>query len=248
MASARMGPTFLEKSLKYSILTPSRNRPARLKTFVQSVYSLCAYPHNVEILVYVDTDDPAISQYKQFEWDTEIPHNVQFVYGEPVSISKSWNTLAEQSCGDVLVMGNDDLEYRTQDWDILLQTELEKYPDQIYCAWMQDCINGEKHCAFPIISRKWYDTVGYFAPGVFNFGYNDTWVFDIAKRVDRCHYIPHITAEHCHFSANKSAFDDTYARNRTQQRGNLYALDQVIYEQTASQRQADADKLRELCE
>ena len=49
--------------------------------------------------------------------------------------------------------------------------------------WMDDRINRENHCAFPIVSRKWCETLGYFTPGVFHFGYNDTWVFDIAQRV-----------------------------------------------------------------
>ena len=102
--------------------------------------------------------------------------------------------------GDILIMGNDDQEYQTQYWDTTLEGEVNKYPDDIYCAWFEDKINGPKHCAFPIISRKWYDTVGYFAPGVFNFGYNDTWVYDIAKRVGRTHFIPDVVVEHKHFS------------------------------------------------
>jgi hypothetical protein len=40
--------------------------------------------------------------------------------------------------------------------------------------------------------------------------------------------------------------DDTYERNRTQERGNLYEKDKVIFEDTASKRQADADKLMEV--
>ena len=86
-----------------------------------------------------------------------------------MSVSKSWNEIAKLSLGDILIMGNDDQEYQTQYWDTTLEGEVNKYPDDIYCAWFEDKINGSKHCAFPIISRKWYDTVGYFAPIVFNF-------------------------------------------------------------------------------
>ena len=225
----------------FSILTPSRNRPDRLKQFIDSVYTLAAFPNNVEMIVYVDLDDPRLADYKQLE--ANIEHNVVFLFGEHMSISKSWNSLAKLSTGNVLIMGNDDLLYRTSAWDKSLDLELDLYPDDIYCAWMEDKINGESHCAFPIVSRLWYETLGYFAPGVFNFGYNDTWVFDIAQRVDRCHFIPHIIAEHMHFSANKSKFDDTYARNRTQERGNLYHKDKDIYEATREQRHGDAQKL-----
>jgi len=224
----------------FSILTPSRNRPHRLKTFIDSVYDNADNINNVEILIYVDNDDPVIDQYK----DMQGYRNIKIIFDKPVSISNSWNTMAKISQGNVLIMGNDDLEYRTKHWDTLLSKELQQYTDQIYVAWMEDGINADKHCAFPIISRKWYKTLGYFAPGIFNFGYNDTWIYDIGKKINRCHYIPHIKAEHMHFSANKSVYDDTYARNRTQNRGNLYHKDKTIFEQTESQRQQDADKLK----
>ncbi len=63
--------------------------------------------------------------------------------------------------GDVIIMGNDDLIYRTPEWDNILIKELSTIKDDIYCAWFDDGINGEKHCAFPIISRKWVETLGY---------------------------------------------------------------------------------------
>ena len=225
----------------FSILTPSRNRPDRLEQFIDSVFPLALMPENIEMLVYIDLDDPAIIEYRNLESRT--PHNVLFTYGEHMSISKSWNILAAKSVNSVLIMGNDDLLYRTVMWDTKLEEELAVYIDDIYCAWMEDKINGKSHCAFPIVSRLWYETLGYFAPGVFNFGYNDTWVFDIAQRIDRCHFIPHIVAEHMHFSAKKATYDDTYARNRTQERGNLYHKDKDIYEATREQRHGDAQKL-----
>ena len=65
---------------------------------------------------------------------------------------------------------------------------------------MNDKINGEKHCAFPIVSKEWYKCLGRFTPGCFNFGYNDTWIFEVGKMLDRCHFIPSVVVEHLHFS------------------------------------------------
>jgi hypothetical protein len=120
------------------------------------------------------------------------------------------------------------------------------YDDDIYCCWFEDLINGKSHCSFPIISKKWYETLGYFTPGVFHFGYNDTWVYDIAKRIDRCHFIPEVTVEHLHFSTGKVQMDSTYHRNRTEKRGNLYHLDKVIFDETSDQRAQAAEKLKKL--
>tara|TARA_Y100000592_G_C5419912_1_gene292634 strand:- start:19 stop:1086 length:1068 start_codon:yes stop_codon:yes gene_type:complete len=234
-----------------SILTPTRNRPNNCERFIKSVYNSARTRKNVEMLFYVDNDDPAITSYKSLDWHAQKEYegfkNIKFIYGEPKSVSISWNDLAEECIGDVLIMGNDDLVYQTDGWDEKLDQELNIYKDDnIYVAWMNDNINFEKHCAFPIVSRQWYECLGRFTPGCFNFGYNDTWIFDVGKMLDRCHYIPFIKAEHLHFSTGKSEMDDTYARNRTQEKGNLYAKDQIIFNKTRATRQNDRDRLREL--
>ena len=163
-----------------------------------------------------------------------------------MSVSKSWNIIAERCIGDVLIMGNDDLVYQTDGWDEKLDQELDKYrQDKGYVAWMNDGINGEKHCAFPIVSREWYECLGRFTPGCFHFGYNDTWIFDVGKMLDRTHFMPHIKAEHLHFSKG-APMDDTYARNRTQEKGNLYAKDKVLFNKTRNIRLDDRDRLRYL--
>lgn len=235
-----------------AILTPTRARPGRLDTFIESVYQTAANPERVFCWNYIDDDDPRVKAYTDYA-DRQHDNSCNLI-SEKDSVSVSWNTLAlyatskelTDNVADILVMGNDDLIYRTQGWDTIVEEESNKFPDEIYCMWMEDLINGEKHCAFPIVSRKWYTTVGYFTPGVFNFGYNDTWIFDVAKRVGRTHFIPNAVNEHMHFTAGKSVMDDTYERNRTQERGNLYEKDKVIFEDTASKRQADADKLMEV--
>ncbi len=232
--------------MNIAILTPTRQRPGKLDRLIESVYETASDKNSIRMYNYIDDDDPRLSQYKKNN-DATLYNNVINVYDKAQSVSKSWNVLAEKAIknsADVIIMGNDDLIYRTDDWDIKLQEELEKFDDDIYCCWFEDLINGKNHCAFPIVSRKWYETLGYFTPGVFHFGYNDTWVYDIAKRIDRCHFISEVTVEHLHFSTGKVAMDATYHRNRTEERGNLYHLDKVIFDKTEDQREQAAEKLR----
>jgi len=234
-----------------SILTPTRNRPANCERFIKSVYNSTKTKKNVEMLFYVDEDDPAIDAYKSLHWHAQKEYEgfkkIEFVFGNPMSVSKSWNIIAERCIGDVLIMGNDDLVYQTDGWDEKLDQELDQYrQDKVYVAWMNDGINGERHCAFPIVSREWYECLGRFTPGCFNFGYNDTWIFEVGTMLERLHYIPFIKAEHLHFSVGKSEMDDTYAHNRTKEKGNLYAKDQVLFNKTRAARMDDRDRLREL--
>ena len=235
--------------MKISILTPTRNRPNNCERFIRSVYNTCWVRGDVELLFYVDSDDPALDIYLELQalCHTEFVglHDVKFVVGEPMSVSKSWNILAEKCVGDIMIMGNDDLVYKTQGWDDVLEKRLIELNDPYYLTWFNDGINSDRHCAFPVISREWYETLGYFSPGVFNFGYNDTWVYDIAKRVGKLNYMNDILVEHLHFSVGKSNMDDTYARNRTQEKGNLYRKDKEIYEQTINDRINAAKKIKE---
>ena len=233
-----------------SILTPTRNRVNRLNDFIMSVYGHTRKKGRVEMLMYVDADDPSLPQYKEYDkhCQTEFADmlNIHFVFGESKSVSESWNDLYAKSVGDILIMGNDDLLYRTSLWDLRIEKESERFRDDIYCMWMDDKINDNRHCAFPIVSRKWCETLGYFAPGVFKFGYNDTWVYDIAKRIGRCHWVPSVVGEHMHFTQIKSQTDDTYKRNRVGDRGNLYQLDGQTFDspEMVEKRIADAEKLR----
>ena len=235
-----------------AILTPTRSRPGKLDTFINSIYQTAAKPERVMCWNYIDEDDPRTRAYEDY---TKTQHdNSCNLVGEQQSVSISWNFLANYATSadlsdkpaDILIMGNDDLIYRTDGWDEIVETESEKFSDEIYCMWMEDLINGENHCAFPIVSKKWYTTVGYFTPGVFNFGYNDPWGYDHGKRGCRTHFIPNAVNEHMHFTTGKSGMDDTYNRNRTQERGNLYELDKVIFNDTADDRQRDAEKLLEV--
>jgi glycosyl transferase/beta-hydroxylase protein BlmF len=246
-----MGCGTLENIMKnIAILTPTRARPGRLDTFIESVYATASNPERVFTYNYIDEDDPRQKAYEDYA--AKQHDNSTNLLGETQSVSISWNVLAQYAANhldrpaDILIMGNDDLIYRTPGWDVIVEDESNKFSDDIYCMYMEDLINGEKHCAFPIVSKTWYTTLGYFTPGVFNFGYNDTWVFDVAKKVGRTHFIPNAVNEHMHFTTGKSGMDDTYNRNRTSDRGNLYEKDKIIFENTDKDRQVDAEKLLEI--
>ena len=227
--------------MKISILTPTRGRCARAQKFAHSVLTTAAVPEEIELLFYVDNDDPQLADY--LRWKDNAQSQIEIMIGPPISVSKSWNRLAERCKGDILIMGNDDLVYRTDSWDNILAYNLLGFPDKIYVMWFKDGINNEKHCAFPIVSRLWYETVGYFTPGIFEFLYNDTWVYDIGLKVERTWYIPDIYVEHEHFSTGKMVADETTIRQR---RSGSTARDRELFEKTDGSRKIAAEKLQKL--
>ena len=133
--------------------------------------------------------------------------------------------------------------YKTQNWDMLLLKETQKFEDDIYLMWFDDGVKKKEHANFPIVSRKWYETLGYFTPGCFNFGFNDTWLFEIGLYVKRAHYVDTVKIDHNNFKQDKKYWDSTYARNRTEERGNLYEKDRDIWLNSHYDRIKEALKL-----
>lgn len=196
----------------FSILCPTRGRPDMAVQFIESFYTHAAYPEMVEILLYIDFDDPLLSEYikKTSGMSSKI------MVGASKGVGKAWNALAKSSTGQYLMMGNDDLVCETWGWDKLLLQKFVRYPDGIFLAYTNDGINknGAK-CCFPIVGRNWYEKLGMFVPECYKFFYHDTALHDIAKQIEhnRILYFPDIMFRHKH-AGDIRPTDPTHIRNR----------------------------------
>ena len=68
-----------------SILTPSRARPHRLVSFISSVDASTRVKANVEMIFYIDEDDPHLDAYKDLRnrvWDL-FPDFLNFKFIKP---------------------------------------------------------------------------------------------------------------------------------------------------------------------
>lgn len=228
-----------------SVLCPTRQRAERAHNYTKSLFSTSIFSSRVELLFYIDNDDPERTSYVSlFEQDKCKDWNYKLIFGEPISVSKSWNIIAGKCDGDILLMGNDDLIHETTGWDVILENVSNEYKDDIYCIFFDDGINNGKHCAFPAVSRKWYTTLGYFTPGIFEFLYNDTWIFDIAKKINRVRYVPEVMVRHNHHSVSKVK-DATTKRHRDDNPGRI-KRDKALFERTEHKRDEHAEKLRKI--
>ena len=228
---------------RISILCPTRQRAERAYNYAKTVFKTTDWPGRVELFFYIDEDDPELDNYVSRQYELS-KWNIFYIFGEPKSISKSWNDLAEKCTGDILLMGNDDLIHETHGWDTVLENKSNEFPDDIYCIFFNDGINAGKHCAFPAVSRKWYETLGYFTPGIFEFIANDSWIFDIGKRVNRVKYVPEVMVRHNHHSVTRVK-DETTKRHRDYNPGRI-KRDLALMQKTGDQREIDADKLRQV--
>ena len=164
-----------------SLLCPTRGQPDRAMQFLESV--LATQTDDNEIIFGLQSDDARLADYP-----AQIKSRA--IIFEPRSTVHYWNQMAKVAKGDMLTLIADDVFMRTYGWDKKFHAEAAKYQDGIYLITTQD---GRIHCdrpaqlptPHPTISRKWYETLGYFTfPGLFHY-YADTWNSKIARRLDR---------------------------------------------------------------
>jgi len=226
-----------------SILMPTRERAALAECMIDSAFETADDKSKLEIHLYVDSDDSKQIAYLKFAEKS----NVYVTVGSPCLVSKAWNTLAAKCKGTILMMGNDDLMYTSKGWDTRLREEVAKYPDQIYCIGFDDGFTKDKRrpdgtriCAFPIVSRRWYETLGYFVPEVFRFFFHDTWLEWIGRELGRLIFIDDMKVEHWHFSTGKMGRDATTQRNRGDKQSQR---DEETFKQLELDRKRAAKKL-----
>jgi aspartyl/asparaginyl beta-hydroxylase (cupin superfamily) len=154
---------------------------------------------------------------------------------------------AAAATGDYLLMANDDQLYVDYAWDLALDRVVtglvRDRSDGVLCLYFDGGQYPEGGQDFPIVSRSWYEALGYFGPTIFQQWSAEKWIFDIAGRIDRLFPVPGVFVEHLHYQDFKAPFDATYQRHRLSR--DLSFADQALFLRTTRQREREAAKLRE---
>lgn len=234
--------------LGLSLLCPSRERAALAATFLRSVLRTAAEPARVEVLFYVDRDDPALPAYEELHRRQAAagPGRCELVVGDPVGVPGAWNALAAAAQGDLLLMANDDQVYVDHGWDLRLDHGMaqlvSEHPDGVCCLYFEAGQYPEGAADFPVLSRAWYRALGYFTPEIFQQWEVETWIFDLARRIGRLVAVPGVFVEHRHYQEYKAPFDATYQRHRVTREKSI--SDHALFLRTAHQRAEHAEALR----
>lgn len=221
--------------MKISLLLPTRGRPCDLKRFWDSAYSLASQPDKLEIVVYMDEDDGSYA--------TVIPQmtGLRIVRGGRIVLSQMWNECWKVATGEIYGHMGDDIIFRTPGWDDVVRRYMNIHPDHIAFIYGRDGASPDTFGTHGFIHRNWTDVVGYFVPPYFSSDYNDTWLNDVAKMVERHVYAPELLTEHMHWTFGKHAKDQTHLDRIAR-----HTADRVeqIYAEKEAERILDAEKLR----
>lgn len=140
-----------------SALVPSRERADALKF---SLDSLRLEKNNIEVLVWVDDDDPQLGQYhKLFDNNSHIKMFIMPRVGY-LKFHIMINHLVLQSIGNWLWLWNDDAYMENPNWyDIFISHASLSSPKEEPIVY--NLSPGGKS-GFPIVSRKYLEILGHF--------------------------------------------------------------------------------------
>lgn len=223
-----------------SLLVPSRGRPEMCAQMWNSACTQALNPEHLELVLYLDNDDPAVDQYLHqptLLW----PASIVPVLGPRIVLSQTWNRCYDQAIGEILWHGNDDIRFNTRGWDRAIREEFAKVPDRICLVHGNDGIQGPNLATHGFLHRAWTDIIGAMVPPYFSSDYNDTWLTEVADRLGRRRYLPHLDIEHLHPVADKAPMDQTHLERLARHRQD--GVDQ-LYASLAPERSAWAEKLR----
>jgi hypothetical protein len=230
-----------------SFCCPSRGRPELAKRLVDTATE--TQKEETEFLFYLNDDDPKLEQYR------DLLDEKHYEIGPNQSTCWSWNLMCDKASHDVVMLMGDDVQVLTKDWDQKIVDQINKYEDKILMVVPTDGrMKGTKALDFheptlwgdtPLpaahfaVHKNWTNTLGYLAPPFFWHWYVDTYTQKVARKLDRCLYLP--TVE---FKAKKIISDDAGQQIRKNFR--IPWRDVFVWEKVRGRHlQADVTALRE---
>ena len=209
--AGRGDPQARAANARISLLLPTRGRPELLRRFLESVLARSERPDLVEVVVYADADDPSSHGFQVEGLE------VRTIVGPRVSMGDYNTKCFEQSHGEIVVLGNDDVVIQTRGWDRKLREMHAAMQDGVYLAYPNDLFKGRGLSAFPILSRKACETLGRPFPREYRGAFIDYHLLDIFKRLEhrghsRLIYLEDIVFEHLHYRTGKGDFDEIYGK------------------------------------
>lgn len=210
--------------LKFSILVPTRSRPDNVIRLLESLKKTSNNVNSFEVLFYCDDDDTKMLEKKEEILKKYNDLNIKLFF-EPIGTVKYnnwWDFLCKRSSGKYIMQGGDDLVFKTKNWDKIIEETIEleckKNNDRILLVGAWDGAPDHKNAELithSIVTREWVDALGYFTTGYFSSNFNDTWLTELAKKINRLVFIPDVLIDHLHPFYGKGQDDEIYRKQQS---------------------------------
>lgn len=217
-----------------SLLLPTRGRVKLVERLFASVIATTVNLEQIEFILYLDADDVMSHSLANQKL------KIKKIIGERMSMGAYNSECLKHAVGDIIILVNDDVVFRTQAWDEQVVAIDNKFPDKIYLAFANDLFK-KRWCSFPILSRRTCELLEEPYPKSYKGAFIDTHLYDIFKRlqkvgVDRICYLEDVVFEHLHYRVGKAEFDEVYKKRER-------FADDAAFVELATLRQASAELL-----
>lgn len=203
---------------KISILCITRERIYGFERLIKNIIKKTKDITRIEFLFLIDHDDKFKKKYKELLKKYKKYLLIKIYINKGIKFnSERINFLAKRSNGKILFSVSDDMIIKTKNWDSLIDLETSKFNENTpYCIWPSVDANKYKflHCAFPIISRKWFNILKYHSYPKFYHFYTDTWICELSKITGKFLLLKNLLIKTFHPENNAKYADKTYFRLR----------------------------------
>ena len=194
-----------------SIVLPTRGRPNRLKSLLESIKKTTKFSDKIEIIIRVDNDEKDI--YQKIKVSNL---NYTFIYG-PINsnMGKLNKDCIDKARGKIIFIINDDVIFQTHNWDIILKDKIKKFNTEIFLMYPDDGLKGKKLSTFPILNRDTLLQNPNLLPDMYKGSFIDIHLMDIFMEYNNgkniC-FLKDILCQHNHYRKYKNLLDDTYLK------------------------------------
>lgn len=179
----------------FSLIVPTRGRPAQLRRMLESVAHTAAHPERVEVILVTDGDDPnSLLMHPRLK--------VCHAIGAPGRTMGELNNAGfAASSGRYVMLLNDDVIVRTRGWDAIALRCFQRFPDPFVLLHVNDTLMREHLCTFPLTSRTFFELCGAVCPTEYQRYRIDDHIEDVFNLLAvagerRVVYLPDVVFEH----------------------------------------------------
>ena len=193
-----------------SHLIATRKRAAQLERLLDSIEMTFSKTTQIEFLFHLLIGDEA-----SFKVLNKLEGKYKYDYlwnSDEFSLVQLYNQLASKAKGDILAYINDDMVFRTPDWDLEVQKLFLQDKKALVAYGPDGHWNGEI-ATWAFIKRDWLNIFGWLAPPQYKHFYFDTWITDVSNASHTSAYSPLLLIEHVHYHYKKAEFDETYSKD-----------------------------------
>jgi glycosyltransferase involved in cell wall biosynthesis len=197
-------PTTQESTIVFSLIIPTRGRPAQLRRSLDSIRHTAHDPASIEVIAIIDEDD---LESQAFEYTGLRLVRILVPPGQTMGgLNLVGYGVAR---GRYLMLLNDDVIVRTSGWDTELARVFEVHPDCIVLAQVNDLVFRDQLCTFPVLTREFCELAGGICrPEYRRYGIDDHihHVFDLIHLLGytRRIFLPDVVFEHLNTAQDPS--------------------------------------------